>query len=37
MVLKDLVRETTFLIGISSDSKWIWNEKSGKLIGFETQ
>jgi hypothetical protein len=35
MVLKDLMRGTMFLIEMSSDSKQILNEKSGKLLGFE--
>jgi hypothetical protein len=35
MVLKDLMRGTTFLIETSSDSKCILNKKSGKLLWFE--
>jgi hypothetical protein len=35
MIWKDLMRGTTFLIETSSDSKWVLNEKSWKLIGFE--
>jgi hypothetical protein len=37
MVLKDLMRWTSFLIEMSSDSKWMLNKNSGKLIGFEIQ
>jgi hypothetical protein len=28
---------TTFLIGTSSDSKWILNKNSRSLLGFEIQ
>jgi hypothetical protein len=35
MVVKDLKKGTTLSIGTSSYSKWISNEKSEKLLGFE--
>jgi hypothetical protein len=35
MVVKDLEKETTCSIGTSSDSKWISNEKSEKLLSLE--
>jgi hypothetical protein len=34
MVLKFLKSETTFSIGISSNSKWILNEKIEELYGL---
>jgi hypothetical protein len=35
MVLKDSMRGITFLLETFLDSKWILNEKSGKLLRFE--
>jgi hypothetical protein len=35
MVVKELMKGTTFSIGTSSYSKWISNKKSGKLLGLE--
>jgi hypothetical protein len=35
MVVKDLKKGTMFFIVSSSDSKWISNEKSEKLLGLE--
>jgi hypothetical protein len=35
MDLKDLMRVITLLIETSSYSKWILNEKLGKLLGFK--
>jgi hypothetical protein len=34
MVLKDLMRGTTFIIETSSYSKWILNENSEKFLGL---
>jgi hypothetical protein len=33
--VKDLKKETSFVIGTCSNSKWISNEKSEKLQGLE--
>jgi hypothetical protein len=35
MVVKDLKRGKICSIGTSSDSRWIANQKSGKLPGLE--
>jgi hypothetical protein len=35
MILNDLMRARTFIIKTSLDSKWILNEKSGKLLRSE--
>jgi hypothetical protein len=35
MVVKDLEKGTTLSVGMSSNSKWISNEKSEKLLGLK--
>jgi hypothetical protein len=35
MVFKDLMRETAFSIGTSSDLQWISNEISDELLGLK--